>query len=148
MDDVDKKILNIIQHDFPLTPSPYEEIGRSVGIREEELIHRLQNMMDNNIIRQIGPVFSAHHLGYRTTLAAMEVPEDKLEETVNVLNSYHEITHNYGREHRYNVWFTLICPSQEEVERIVEEIKAKTGIKKIFNLPYSKLFKIKVKFSY
>jgi len=77
----------------------------------------------------------------------MEVPQEKVLEVAEIINIYPQVTHNYRRKHKYNLWFTLIASSDEEILKIIEEIKFKTGIEKIFNLPYKKLFKINVNFS-
>jgi len=148
MDEKDGRILNLIQSDFPFVSCPYKELADSLDISEEELISRLKKLKEENIIRQIGPVFSSKNLGYRSTLVAMKVPPDKMEKTVEIINSYYEVTHNYERDHRYNLWFTLISSSEKEIERILEEIKVKTGIDEIYNLPCEKLFKIKVNFAF
>ena len=148
MEDIDKNILNYIQTDFPIISSPYKEMAKNLSISEDELLKRLKNMMEKKLITSIGPVFSSKELNYKSTLVAMEVPQEKLSEVVEIVNSYREVTHNYSRKHRYNLWFTLIAPSEEDIEEIIGEIKYKTGIEKIFNLPYKKLFKIKVNFSF
>jgi siroheme decarboxylase len=148
MDERDKKILNLIQTDFPVSKTPYKEIACSLDMSEEEVLDRIKNLIDQNIIREIGPVFSSKHLGYKSTLAAMKVPEEKLEETIKIINSFHQVTHNYGRKHNYNLWFTLICSSDEEVNGIIKKIKDKTGINDIYNLPAKKMFKIKVNFEF
>ena len=146
MDDRDRKILNLIQDDFPISKTPYKELAHSMNIPEEDLIERIKKLEENNFIRETGPVFSSRHLGYKSTLVAMKVPQNKLDETVEIINSYYQVTHNYGRKHDYNLWFTLICSSDEEIKKIIEEIKGKTGINEIYNLPAEKMFKIKVSF--
>lgn len=148
MEDIDKKILNYIQYNFPIVSSPYKEISANLSISEEELLVRLKKMLDKKIITSIGPVFSSKDLDYKSTLIAMEVSRERLSSVVEIINSYREVTHNYSRKHKYNLWFTLIAPSEDDINRIIKEIKYKTGIDKIFNLPYKKLFKIKVNFSF
>ena len=148
MDNTDRKILNLIQDDFPISKSPYKKLAHSMNISEEDLIGKIRKLEENNFIRETGPVFSSKHLGYKSTLVAMKVPQENLNETVEIINSYYQVTHNYGRTHDYNVWFTLICQTDEEINRIIDEIKDKTGINEIYNLPAKKMFKIKVSFDF
>ncbi len=148
MDETDKKILNLIQNDFPISKTPYKELAHIINITEEELINRIKELKEKHFIREIGPIFSSKDLGYNSTLVAMKVPPEKLKETVETINSYYQVTHNYGRHHEYNLWFTLICQSDEEINSIIEEIKSKTGINHIYNLPAKKMFKIKVNFDF
>ncbi|MEQ8189395.1 MAG: AsnC family transcriptional regulator [Candidatus Eremiobacterota bacterium] len=148
MDDTDRNILNLIQNNFPITGEPCKELAHTLNITEEELIERIKKLEENNIIREIGPVFSSKHLGYKSTLVTMKVQQEKLKETVEIINSYYQVTHNYGRAHEYNLWFTLICESDEEINRIIEDIKCRTGINEIYNLPAKKMFKIKVSFDF
>jgi DNA-binding Lrp family transcriptional regulator len=148
MDNIDRKILNLIQDDFPISKNPYKELAHSINISEEDLIDRIRKLEENSFIRETGPVFSSKHLGYKSTLVAMKVPEEKLNKTVETINSYYQVTHNYGRKHNYNLWFTLICSSDEEINRIIDEIKDKTGINEIYNVPAKKMFKIKVSFDF
>ena len=148
MDKTDKKILNLIQNNFPLSKTPYKELAHIINITEEELINRIKELEEKHFIREIGPIFSSKDLGYKSTLVAMKVPAEILEETVEIINSYYQVTHNYGRDNKYNLWFTLICQSDKEIDRIIKEIKIKTCINEIYNLPAKKMFKIKVNFDF
>jgi DNA-binding Lrp family transcriptional regulator len=148
MDSIDKRLLNIIQDDFPLCEQPFKALGEMLGITGEEAVRRTKALAEAGIIRKISPSFDSKKLGYVSTLAAAKVPAEKLEETVEVINSYPEVTHNYGRDFDYNLWFTIICESGERLESIIEEIKAKTGISDIHSLPAERTFKIKVGFEF
>ncbi|HBO84911.1 MAG: transcriptional regulator [Deltaproteobacteria bacterium GWC2_42_11] len=146
MDSLDKKILNIIQTKFPITQKPYEAIGREAGISEKETIDRIANLKKEGIIRRIGATFDPKKLGFTSSLCAAKVPKEKIDEFVNVVNSYPGITHNYERDHQYNIWFTFIAESMDEIEKSLKEISEKTGITDIKNLPTVRFFKIKVDF--
>ncbi len=145
MDSIDKKLLDIIQTDFPLCSRPYEKLGQSLGITESEALARVRALKESKIIRRLGANFQSAKLGFRSTLCAAKVPEEQLESFVEVVNSYTGVTHNYLRKHHYNVWFTFIGASWEKVEATLAEITAKTGIE-VLNLPATKLFKIRVDF--
>jgi DNA-binding Lrp family transcriptional regulator len=144
MDQTDKKIVTLIQSGFPVTARPYAEIGEKVGISEDEVIGRIKSIMDSGEIRRMGASFDSRKLGYASTLCAVHVPEEKLEKAVEAANAYHNVTHNYERNHHYNMWFTVIAPSRERIQEILNEIENKAGVGPIINLPAIKLFKIQV----
>lgn len=146
LDIADKKILDIIQTNFPLSSRPYKVIGDEVGISEEEALEKVVNLKKQGIIRRLGANFQSKKLGFRSTLCAAKVPQDKLDGFIEAVNAKKGVTHNYLRNHAYNVWFTLIGPSWDSVCATLEEITAETGIE-ILNLPATKLFKIRVDFA-
>lgn len=146
MDNKDREIINLIQSDFPISKRPYLEIGKSVGLEEEDVIKRIKSLKDNDIIRRIGGNFFPEKLGFHSTLCAAVVPEDKIDEFAENVNSYKGVTHNYIRKNKFNVWFTFIAPSREAIKENLEKIKSKTGIKRILNLPATRVFKIRAKF--
>jgi DNA-binding Lrp family transcriptional regulator len=145
LDSVDRHILNIIQSSFPLESRPYAAIGRTVGVSEEEAFARVQKMKQRKTIRRIGANFNSAKLGFRSTLCAAKVPEEKLTTFVAEVNAHPGVTHNYLRSHAYNVWFTCIAPSWEELCTVIDGIADKTGIA-ILNLPATRLYKVKVDF--
>ena len=146
IDDTDKAILNRIQSDFPITPRPYLAIANELGITEKGAIDRVRQLKDKGIIRRIGGNFVPNKLGYISTLCAAKVPADAIENFARVVNRYPGVTHNYKRDNFFNIWFTFIAPSMEEIEQNLKEISAETGIKNILNLPATRVFKIKAQF--
>ncbi len=145
MDAVDKAILDIIQSDFPLVPRPYEEIGERVGVPEEEALERVRKLHDEKIIRRMGANFQSKKLGWVSTLCGAKVPGEVMDEFCALVNAEPGVTHNYEREHLYNIWFTFIGPSREYIQERLDAITAKTGVP-ILNLPATRLFKIRVNF--
>lgn len=145
LDSLDRQLLDIIQTDFPLVPRPYAELGQRLGIGEEEALERVRSLRARKIIRRLGANFQSAKLGFVSTLCAAKVPEEKMKSFVAAVNAEPGVTHNYLREHSYNVWFTLISPSREESQAILDKISAHTGVT-ILNLPATRLFKIRVDF--
>ncbi len=145
-DQIDRKLLNLIQTDFPLSPEPYREIGEALGISEEEVLSRIRSMISNGLIRRLGGIFDSRMLGYHSTLCAMQVDQRRIDEVAAVVNSYPGVTHNYLREHEYNMWFTATAPSKEKLDEFIAGVKRDTGINEILVLPAQKLFKIRVNF--
>ncbi len=146
MDDIDKTILNRIQSDFPITSRPYLTIADELNLTEAEVLDRISRLKQMGIIRRIGGNFVPAKLGYVSTLCAAKVPEDEIERFADVVNRFPGVTHNYLRENSFNVWFTFIAPSMEEIEQNLKDIEQETGITEILNLPATRVFKIKAQF--
>lgn len=146
MDDIDKKILNEIQSGFPITRRPYYELGKRVALPEDEVLERVKNLKAEGIIRRIGANFNSRKLDFTSTLCAARVPEEKIEGFVEVVNGYKGVTHNYLRNHDYNIWFTFIAPNAAFIISALDEISDVTGVNDILNLPAVRMFKIKVDF--
>jgi DNA-binding Lrp family transcriptional regulator len=146
MDTIDKKILNIIQKDFPIAAEPFEAVAEKLGLTEDEVLERIARMKQEGIIRRIGAVFDSKKMGFVSTLSAARVPEDKLKTFVEVVNSYAGVTHNYRRNHEYNVWFTFIAPNEETLKKSLTEIRERTGVIDIISMSSSRTFKIDASF--
>lgn len=146
MDSIDKKILNILQKEFPLTERPFQIVAEKCGISEEDALSRIQRLKDVGIIRRIGAVFDGAKLGRVSTLCAAHVPQDKLEYFVNAVNMSKGVTHNYLRDNEYNVWFTLNAATAQDVEFFLADLKKKTGITDILDMRAVRTFKIDATF--
>ncbi len=146
LDDTDRLILNRIQSRFPITTRPYRAIAEEIGLTEDEVIERISRMKKNDIIRRIGGNFVPEKVGFVSTLCAARVPQEKIDRFAETVNRFRGVTHNYQRDHEFNVWFTFIAPSMEEIEANLRQISEETGITEILNLPATKVFKIKAKF--
>jgi DNA-binding Lrp family transcriptional regulator len=146
LDDADRAILNRIQSDFPITSRPYLSIAHEIGLTEQEVIERVLRLKQSGIIRRIGGNFVPGKLGYVSTLCAASVPPEKLAQFTEAVNRHPGVTHNYLRENTFNVWFTFIAPSMEEIEASLRAISAATGITEILNLPATRVFKIRAQF--
>ncbi len=147
MDEIDKKLLNIMQEDFPISPEPYKELAKRLGLEEEEVMERIIAFKEKGLVRRIGGIFDPRGLGYQSTLVAVEVLPQNLKEAAERVSSYEEVTHNYQRNHRFNLWFTLIAPGQERMEEIITSVGDLPGVIRTMNLPCLRLFKIKTYFN-
>jgi len=145
VDTYDKRILDIIQTDFPLDPRPYAVVGERVGLTETETLARVRALRETGTIRRLAANFQSPPTGWRSTLCAAKVPDEKMEEFVSILNALPGVTHNYLRANEYNIWFTFIGPSWDAVCDTLADVTARTGIE-ILNMPAEKLFKIRVDF--
>jgi siroheme decarboxylase len=145
MDSLDKRLLDIIQSDFPLESRPYAVVGERLGLTEAEVLARVRGLKGRGVIRRVGANFQSRKLGFHSTLCAARVPGDKLDSFIAEVNRHPGVTHNYLRDHAYNVWFTFIGPGREAVDASLQAMREATGVD-ILNLPASRLFKIKVDF--
>ena len=144
----DRLILNEIQRNFPVTHRPFLALARRLGMKEKEILERVQRLKEAGIIRRIGASFSARAVGFSSTLCAAKVPSEKIEKFVSVVNSYPGVTHNYEREGDFNLWFTLIAPSRKRIEEILAAISRRTGVRPILDLPATNTLKIAVDFNF
>ena len=147
MDDLDRSIINIIQSDFPIAPRPYAEVAKRLDLPEEDILERVRALKEEGIIRRIGASFNSRKLDFSSTLCAARVPESKVEAFVKTVNRFPGVTHNYLRNSPYNVWFTFIAKTMDEIEESLEIIRQETGVVEIRNLPALRTFKIKVDFA-
>lgn len=145
IDEMDRRILDFAQSSFPICSRPYAEIGRELGMGEEEVFERIRRMRRDGLIRRMGANFQSSRLGFVSTLCAAKVPEELKEDFINLVNAIPGVTHNYERKHDYNIWFTLISEKPERSKAILAELAAKSGIA-ILDLPATRLFKIRVDF--
>ncbi len=144
---IDNKLLNLLQSDFPLTDSPFSDLGEMLSISEEEVIIRTQKLKNIKFIRQISAIFDTRSMKYKSTLVAMAFDEDKLDEAAHIINSHPGVTHNYKRNHFYNLWFTLAVPPDSKLglEATVDLLGKLSNSRLTRILPTLKLFKIGVK---
>ncbi len=115
-------------------------------MEEDEVIRRVRRMKESGVIRRIGGSFDSRRLGFFSTLCAAKVPPQKVKLFNEVINACAGITHNYTRDHEYNIWFTFIAGSEAELERSLKEIADRTGVRDIVSLPAGRVFKIRVDF--
>lgn len=145
-DDIDKKLLNAIQLDFPLIREPFSVLGTQLGISADEVLRRIEKFKQEGVVRLIGPVLEARRLGYQTTLVAMKVAEDRLDKAAQAIRQHQGISHGYERAHDLNLWFTLALPPGVRVETELQKLSAIIKPEAMLELPALKLFKIGVFF--
>jgi siroheme decarboxylase len=145
LDDVDKKLLNEIQWSFPLAQRPFLEISKRHSISEDEVIRKISRLKQMGLIRQINAIFDTRRLGYKSALIAFSVKADKLDDVAAQVNRHPGVSHNYERNHEFNMWFTLAIPPNDSMKAVLEKMAALEGVVKYRLLPTLKLYKIGVK---
>lgn len=128
-----KRLLNDYQRDFPLSPTPYQDIALELGVSEEDVIDAFVELDEQDVITRIGPVIPPNRIGV-STLAAIAVPEAELESVAQVISAYPEVNHNYEREHRFNLWFVVIAADALHLAQVLADIEQQTGFP-VMSLP-------------
>ena len=145
MDELDKELLNEIQWTFPLITRPFDAIAKKFNTTPEIVKERLNTLKQNGVLRQLSAIFDTRKLGYTSSLVAMEIEPDKLEYVASQINRHSGVSHNYERDHQFNLWFTLAIPPGSDLKTELEKFNVLQGIKKVRMLPTLQLFKIGVK---
>ncbi|MBI4361613.1 MAG: Lrp/AsnC family transcriptional regulator [Euryarchaeota archaeon] len=147
LDELDRSLLNTIQWDFPLVERPFRALAEKHGTTEEDAIERVARMKKNRIVRQISAIFDTRNLGYRSSLVAAKFDPPCLDAGARAISGHPGVSHNYRRNHPYNLWFTIAVPphSRLGLERTVEILGEKSGAGVIRLMPTLRLFKIGVK---
>ena len=142
-------VLDLIQGGFPLEHDPYGVMAGQLGATRDDVLAAVAELRREGAIRRLGASFASKRLGYASSLCALAVPGDQAEidRVAGIVNAYPGVTHNYLRDNRYNLWFTVIARGRAEIARILGEIQRKTGCPDALNLPATRLYKIRVDFS-
>jgi siroheme decarboxylase len=146
LDEVDKKLLNLMQGSFDLCRRPFAHVAGLAGVSEDEVMARVQRLLDKRIIREITPIFDTRALGYQSMLVAAKVDSEHPHRAAKIINSHPGVTHNYLRNHDFNLWFTIATEpgSRLGLQGTLDVLAAETGAQSIRQLPTLKLFKIRM----
>lgn len=128
LDVVDARLIEHLQGGFPLSPRPFAEVGRRLGLAEDVVIRRLQTLLQNGVLTRFGPMFQIERLGGRFVLAALSVPEERFDEVAAAVNALPAVAHNYRREHRLNMWFVLAAEHDAAIDAACRSIETVTGL--------------------
>lgn len=146
LDDIDRKILVELQGNLPVVKRPFKEVAERATISEDEFFTRIERLIERGIIRKFGLRIDSEKVGFKSTLIAMKVAPERLEETANRLSGYDFVTHNYARDHEYNLWFTVIERDESALKAAIERIEREVEYEDMLDLPVQKKFKIDVRF--
>lgn len=126
--DLERRLLDDYQQGLPLSSTPYADMAQTLAVSEAEVLSALGHLQQLGILSRVGPVFRTHAIG-ASTLAAMAVPEDRLDAVAAIVNSFAAVNHNYERDHRFNLWFVATAASDAELAHVLEKIEQLTRIK-------------------
>jgi DNA-binding Lrp family transcriptional regulator len=146
LSELDRRIINALQGDFPLVDEPYAAVAAGLGISEETLLARLSALLDERVLTRFGPLFQVERMGGRFLLAALAAPEERFDEVAERVNALPEVAHNYRREHALNMWFVLATETPEGIDQAIARIEAATGLP-VFAFPKEQEFFVELKLS-
>ena len=143
--DLEKAVINRLQHGLPLVPHPYAAVAEELGISEQILLDTIRKLLDEGVFTRVGPMFNAGEMGGGLTLAAMRVPEADFDRVADLVNAFDEVAHNYRREHELNMWFVLATETGAGVAGVIEQIESHTGYR-VYNMPKEEEFHVRLHF--
>lgn len=146
LDLIEKQLLNQIQQSVPLTGRPFRDLGYKLSLDEDELIRRVLYLKECGILRWMGAVIDWRKLGFQSSLVAMNIPEESLEQAAIIINKNPGVSHNYLRTHKFNIWFTLAVPPASDLCSVIKDLARQVGAKATLNLPATRVFKIRAFF--
>ena len=141
---LEQRLLNDFQRTIPLTPTPWADIAKELGVYETTVLETLQRLQTEGVISRVGAVFHPNRIG-ASTLAAMAVPQDQLDEIASMVSEFPEVNHNYEREHEFNLWFVVVADDEFRLQEVLTEIEACCGFP-VLDLPLEQEFFIDLGF--
>jgi DNA-binding Lrp family transcriptional regulator len=146
LDEVDKRLLNLMQGQFAIAPRPYQHVASKAELTEDEVMARVQRLLDERIIRQVTPIFDTRALGYSSMLVAAKVDPEHPWRAANVINAHPGVSHNYLRNHEFNIWFTIATEPDSKLglEGTLQVLAREAGAESVRQLPTLKLYKIRM----
>ncbi|MFW6189139.1 MAG: radical SAM protein [Planctomycetota bacterium] len=145
-DELDRRIMTLIQTSLPVQRRPYHGLAEELGAEPDRVLGRVRRLRESGRIRRIGPVFDSKRLGYVSTLVAARIPPERRQQVAERVSELPAVTHNYRREHDYNLWFTLTARSERELEELVEMLRRETGLPDFHQLSAVAVYKRRVVF--
>jgi DNA-binding Lrp family transcriptional regulator len=145
MDRLDRVLVNRLQDGFPVCDTPYAEVAAEFGISEEELLGRLEGLLEEGVLSRFGPMFDAESMGGAFALCAMHVPAERYPEITEIVNGFPQVAHNYERSHPLNMWFVLATESRGQLAAVTGDIERLTGLG-VYQLPKLEEFYVGLRF--
>lgn len=145
MDATDRRIINELQGGFPVCERPFAVAGERLGLTEEALLTRVERLLGEGLLSRFGPMYHAERLGGGLTLAAMQVPEERMDQVVEAVNAHPEVAHNYARDHLLNMWFVLATETPARIDEVIDAIEAETGLR-VYPFPKLEEFFVGLRF--
>jgi DNA-binding Lrp family transcriptional regulator len=146
LDPTDRKLLNLLQSSFPLTPAPFASIAETLGVAEEEVLERAGRLRRAGVLRRLSAIFDLYRLGYKSSLVAMAVDPARLDDAAAVISAHPGVSHNYSRDHRFNLWFVLAIPREQDFEAAVARMAQGAAADRAIVLPALRQYKLDVRY--
>lgn len=146
MDDIDRALINHLQYGIEVEAAPFAAVAQSLGLSEDEVVARVQRLLDQGWLTRFGPMYHAEEMGGALTLAAMSIPAEDFERVAEQVNALPEVAHNYERAHELNMWFVLATEQPEQIAHAIARIEADTGYP-VWNMPKEEEFYVGLYFA-
>jgi DNA-binding Lrp family transcriptional regulator len=144
MDSIDASIVNCLQDGLPVCPRPFDDVAESLGLSVDELLSRVQRLLDDRVLTRFGPMYNAESMGGALSLCAMQVPADRYDDVAGQVNAFTEVAHNYERDHLLNMWFVIATELPEQADAVITKIEQATGCR-VYDMPKQEEFYIGLK---
>lgn len=144
MDSIDASIVNHLQDGLPVCPRPFDDIAATLDLSVDELLSRLQRLLDDRVLTRFGPMFNAESMGGALSLCAMQVPADRYEVVAAQVNAFPEVAHNYERDHLLNMWFVIATERSQQAAAVISAIEQACGCR-VYDMPKQEEFYIGLK---
>jgi DNA-binding Lrp family transcriptional regulator len=144
MDSVDARLVNCLQEGLPVCPRPFDDVAAALGLSVDELLSRVQRLLDDRVLTRFGPMFNAENLGGALSLCAMQVPLERYDEVADRVNAFPEVAHNYERDHLLNMWFVIATERPEQAAAVIREIEQAAACR-VYDMPKQEEFYIGLK---
>ncbi|MCX4024848.1 Lrp/AsnC family transcriptional regulator [Spartinivicinus marinus] len=139
MDKLDRQLLNRLQTGIPICEYPFQVIANELSCTEQQVIDKLQKMLDSGLLTRFGPLFDINEFGGAFTLVAMQVPSEDFDKVTAIVNQFPQVAHNYQRQHQFNMWFVIATEKTDEIVDIITQIESLTGLR-VYNMPKQEEF--------
>jgi DNA-binding Lrp family transcriptional regulator len=144
MDSIDVSIVNLLQEGLPVCARPYDEVAAALDLSLDELLSRLQRLLDDRVLTRFGPMFNAEKMGGALSLCAMQVPAERFDFVAAQVNAFPEVAHNYERDHLLNMWFVIATERPEQAVAVIRDIEQASGCR-VYDMPKQEEFYIGLK---
>ena len=144
MDSIDAGIVNSLQEGLPVCARPFDEVAATLGLSVDELLSRVQRLLNDKVLTRFGPMYNAENMGGALSLCAMQVPANRYEQVTTEVNAFPEVAHNYERDHLLNMWFVIATEHPEQAGAVIRQIEQTTGCQ-VYDMPKQEEFYIGLK---
>lgn len=139
MDSIDRRIVNHLQEGLPVCARPFDAVAAQLELPVDELLARLQCLLDDKVLSRFGPMYNAESMGGALSLCAMQVPPDRFDAVAEQVNAFSEVAHNYERDHLLNMWFVIATEQPGQAATVISDIEQQTGCR-VYDMPKQEEF--------
>lgn len=144
--DTENRLAKLAQAGVPLVPRPFHALGETLGVSEEAVLSQMRAWTEDGRLREISAVIEGSGVGYESALVAGAIPASDVDRVADIISAHPTVTHNYLRDHAYNLWFTIAVPHEIGLDAAIEALAEQAGVDRFHPLRRTHTFKIGVNF--